>query len=78
MKARAKEIRIVSNTPTSLGDGTPAYESVIEHKLVGVLKVKSVHLSVFKDEKWIRVSVFAGANSYDENFKKILYSLKFK
>ena len=77
-KARAKEIKIISNNPTSLGDGTPAYESVIEFKSAGVFKVKSIHISVFKDEKWIRVSIFTGANYYNENLREIIHSLEFK
>lgn len=75
----AKEIKIISNNLTNLRDGSHAYESVIEFKAAGIMKVKSIHLSVFKDEKWIRVSVFAGLNQYnDEKFKKFLYSLEFK
>ena len=77
-KARAREIKIISNNPTSLGDGTPAYESVIEFKSAGIFKVKSIHLSVFKDEHWIRISIFTGAHNYNENLKKIVYSLEFK
>ena len=77
-KARVREIKITSNNPTSLGDGTPAYESVIEFKSAGIFKVKSIHLSVIKDEYWIRVSIFTGADYYNENLKKILHSLEFK
>lgn len=78
LNPRAKEIKIISNNLTNLRDGSHAYESVIEFKAAGIIKVKSIHLSVFKDEKWIRVSVFAGANQFnDEKFKKIVYSLKF-
>jgi len=77
-KARANEIKIISNKPINLGDGTPAYESVIEFKSAGIFKVKSIHISVFKDEKWIRVGIFAGARVYNENFKNIVRSLEFK
>jgi len=79
LNPRAKEIKIISNNLTNLRDGSHAYESVIEFKAAGIMKVKSIHLSVFKDEKWIRVSVFAGTNQFnDEKFKKIVYSLEFK
>ena len=74
----AKEIKIISNEPKNLRDGTPAYETTIEYKLVGIIKVRSVHLSVFKDEKWIRVSVNAGANNLNKNFIDIIRSLEFK
>ncbi|MFX1390819.1 MAG: SDR family NAD(P)-dependent oxidoreductase [Promethearchaeota archaeon] len=77
-KTRAKDINILSNEPITLEDGTPAYECVIEFKAAGMMKVKSIHLSVFKDEKWIRVSILTGANYYNEDFKNILHSLNFK
>ena len=71
------EIRVITNKPITLRDGTPAYESLIEFKSVRNSKVKSVHISVFKDEKWIRVSLFAGAYYFNENLKKIVRSLEF-
>ena len=79
LNRRAKVVKIISNNLTNLRDGTPAYESVIEFKAAGIIKVKSIHLSVFKNEKWIRVSIFSGANLFnDEKFKEIVYSLEFK
>jgi hypothetical protein len=77
LKRDVKEIIIIPNTPTTLRDGTPAYESIIEFKSVGNNKVKSTHISVFKDEKWIRVSLFTGVKYFNENFKKIVLSLEF-
>jgi NAD(P)-dependent dehydrogenase (short-subunit alcohol dehydrogenase family) len=64
---RSREVKIVSNKQIYLGDGTPAYECVIEYKAAGVFKGKSIHLSVFKDEKWIRVSVFTRAKYYNKD-----------
>lgn len=72
-----KEINVISEEPTNLKDGTPAYETTIEYKMVGIFKVKSIYLSVIKDEKWIRISVSSEANSFKENLKDILYSLEF-
>jgi len=72
-----KNIRIISNKPTTLRDGTPAYESIIEYEVVSKIKVKSIHISVFRDEKWIRVSLFARANYFNEDLKKIVHSLEF-
>jgi len=76
-KARAKEIKIITNKPITLRDGTPAYECVIEFNTVGFFRVKSIHLSVFKEEKWIRVSIFTSASHYNENLKEIPQTLEF-
>jgi len=73
----AREINIISNEPIALRDGTPAYESVIEYKFLGFMKVKSIHLSVFKDEYQIVISIYTNADYYNENFRDILYSLEF-
>jgi len=72
-----KGIEIISNEPTNLRDGTPAHETTFEYKLVGVFKTKSMHLSVIKDGKWIRVSISAAANNLNEKLKEIIYSLEF-
>ncbi|MHA2390497.1 MAG: SDR family NAD(P)-dependent oxidoreductase [Promethearchaeota archaeon] len=73
----AKEINIISEEPSNLKDGTPAYETTIEYKVIGIFKVRTVYLSVIKDEKWIRISISSEANNFDERLKDILYSLKF-
>jgi len=73
----AREINIASNEPITLRDGTPAYESVVEYKYLGFIKVKSIHLSVLKDDHRIVISIYASANYYNDNFKDILYSLEF-
>jgi len=78
LKIITKEIEIISDEPTNLRDGTPAYETILEYKVVGVFKTKSMHLSVLKDGKWIRVSISAAANNLTEKLKEILYSLEFK
>jgi len=77
IKATAREINITYNEPITLRDGTPAYESVIEYKYLGIFPVKSIHLSVLKYEHLIVISIFANANYYNENFRDILYSLDF-
>jgi len=73
----AREINIISNKPIKLRDGTPAYESVIEYKYLGIFKVKSIHLSVIKYEHRIVISLYANANFYNEDLRDILYSLEF-
>jgi NAD(P)-dependent dehydrogenase (short-subunit alcohol dehydrogenase family) len=80
LKRIVRETKIISNKPISLKDGTPAYECVIESISAGFSKGRSIHLSVFKDDHLIRISIFAGANYYNENIehlKKILLSLEF-
>ncbi len=77
LKRTVNEIRVISNKPINLRDGTPAYESIIEYESVRNTKVKSVHISVFKDEKWIRVSLFTVTYLFNENLKKIVHSLEF-
>ncbi|MFX1236069.1 MAG: SDR family NAD(P)-dependent oxidoreductase [Promethearchaeota archaeon] len=77
IKRRASEVNILSNEPITLRDGTSAYESVIEFKSAGIFKVKSIHLSVIKDEHRIRISIFTNANYYNEELREILHSLEF-
>jgi NAD(P)-dependent dehydrogenase (short-subunit alcohol dehydrogenase family) len=74
----AKDIEIISNEHKTLRDGTPAYETIIDYKVVGIIKVRSRHLSVLKDGKWIRVSVNAGANNIKEDLTDILQTLEMK
>lgn len=77
IKVIAEEVNIISNEPITLRDGTLTYECVIEFKRAGIFKAKSIHLSVFKDEHRIRISIFANANYYNENLRDILHSLEF-
>ena len=77
LEPRSREINIISNKPITLRDGTPAYESVIEFKFLGINKVKSMHLSVLKDEHLIIINIYARANYFNENLKDILHSLEF-
>jgi len=74
----ARDINISSNELVTLRDGTPAYESVIEFKSSGIFKVKSIHLSVLKDEYQIVISIYVNSNYYNDNFRDILYSLEFQ
>ena len=77
IKATAEEVNVISNKPITLRDGTLAYECVIEYKSRGIFKGKSIHLSVFKDEYRIRISIFTNSNYYNENLRNILHSLEF-
>jgi len=78
LERTGKDVSLISNKPTALRDGTPAYESIIEFKSIGKTKVKSIHISAFKNEKWIRVSLFAVDYYFNEDYKKIVHSLEFK
>ena len=61
-----------------LKDGkTIAYEGLIEYKQTGLIRSKTMTLSVFKDNKIISITVGYLPHTYSENLKKILYSLEF-
>ena len=77
LEVRSREINIISNKPITLRDGTPAYESDIEFKFLGIHKVKSTHLSVLKDEYLIVINIYAHPKYFNENLKDILHSLEF-
>jgi len=74
----AKDIRLISSQQTKLRDGTPAYETVIEYLRMGVQKSKILCITVFSDDKVIRVIVSSGAYCYSDDLKKIAYSLELK
>jgi hypothetical protein len=73
----AKKVKIISNEPITLSDGTLAYESVIEYKSAGIYKSKSIHLSVFKDDHRITINILTNANYYNEELRDIFRSLEF-
>ncbi len=72
-----KEITILSDKQITLEDGTDAFETKIEFKRLGHLKILSHHISVIKDNSWIRVSVYTLPSFFSEDLKKIGRSLKF-
>ena len=74
-----EEVKTISDNQTKLNDGTPANEGLTEHLTFGYnIKMKSIHLSTFKDNKWISVHLSTLASIYNEDLKKIVYSLEFK
>lgn len=77
LKSLGNEIKIVSSQQQKLKDGTPAYETVVEYKRSGFLKYKALCLSVFRDNRVIRIIISSIANFYSEDLKKIAYSLEF-
>jgi hypothetical protein len=78
LKFIATDIELVSNEPTNLKDGTPAYETTIDCKMVGMFRTRMVNLSVIKDENLVRVVLTGATNNFDEKLKEILYSLEFQ
>lgn len=78
LKSIGNEIKIISSKQTRLKDGTPANETVVEYMRLGFTKYKVLCVSVFRDNKVIRIIISAIANSYSEELKKIAYSLEFK
>jgi len=79
LKNYAQEVRIISDNQTKLNDGTPANEGLTEHLTFGYnSKMKNIHLSTFKDNKWISARLYTLASIYNEDLKKIVYSLEFK
>ena len=78
LKSFGKEIKIISSQQTKLKDGNPAHETVVEYLRMGFLKYKALCVSVFSDNKVIRIIVSSVANCYSEELKKIAYSLELK
>ncbi len=73
-----KDIKIVSDKQITLQDGTVAQEAEITYKQLNAVSTASHHVSVIKDNKWIRVSTFAHPSFHNEELKKIGLSLKFQ
>ncbi|MFX1443879.1 MAG: SDR family NAD(P)-dependent oxidoreductase [Promethearchaeota archaeon] len=78
LKSGGNEIKIISSQQSNLKDGTPANETVIEYMRLGFTKSKALCVSVFKDNKVIRIILSSIANFYSEELKKIAYSMEFK
>ena len=72
-----KDIKIVSDKQVTLKDGTVAREAEITYRRFNAVDMASHHISVLKDNKWIRVSTFAHPSFHNEDLKKIGLSLKF-
>ena len=78
LKSVGTEIKIISSQQTTLKDGTPANETVVEYLRMGFLEYKVLCVTVFSDNKVIRIIISSGANCYSEDLKKIAYSLELK
>jgi hypothetical protein len=74
------DVKIVTERPTTLADGTPATEAVVKWKAQG-LSANTFALGVQKDGKWIIVAVTTASllAKYDETlFSEIVHTLQFK
>ncbi|MFX1409489.1 MAG: SDR family NAD(P)-dependent oxidoreductase [Promethearchaeota archaeon] len=78
LKNFGNNIKIVSNKQIKLKDGTSANEGEIYYKYRGYREITSHHVSTFKENKWIRISIYAGIFENNEDLKKIVHSLEFK
>ena len=77
LKTNGNEIKIISDKQRTLEDGTISNETEIEFLSFGSVKIKSHHLSVIKDNKWIRVSSYAHPYYFTNDLIEITHSLKF-
>jgi NADP-dependent 3-hydroxy acid dehydrogenase YdfG len=78
LQSIGNEIKIISSRKTNLKDDIPANETVFEYMRLGFTKSKALCVSVFKDNKVIRIILSSVANFYSEDLKKIVYSIEFK
>jgi len=68
---------IVSDRETTLKDGTPANEGVLEYRASGGLRIKVLGITVVKDDRWVMVVIGTPSASYSEELMEILHSLEF-
>jgi NAD(P)-dependent dehydrogenase (short-subunit alcohol dehydrogenase family) len=68
---------IISDKQTTLKDGTPANEGLIEYKNLGIVKIKVIDFTVDKGDKWIVITIGVNSKCFEEEFKEIPYALEF-
>jgi len=72
------QITLLSEKKLILQNGIQAYECNYSYKSAGLLSRNYFVLSVFKEEKWIRLDISAFQSFSKEKLKQILYSLEFE
>ncbi|MFX1376400.1 MAG: SDR family NAD(P)-dependent oxidoreductase [Promethearchaeota archaeon] len=77
LKKVGNEIKIIFDRQITLEDGTISNETEIEYLKFGTERIKSHHVSVIKDNKWIRVSSSAHPYYFSDDLINITHSLKF-
>jgi hypothetical protein len=76
LKNYGKDVKIISDIQITLTDGTVAREGEIIYQRFNYIETGSHHISVLKDNKLIRISIFAHPSFLNDDLKKIGYSLK--
>jgi hypothetical protein len=76
-----KDVKVVSDKPVQLKDGTPAQEAEFEWVIseldgVNVVKLNSLYLATTKDDVWISVGIIHDRGKIGEDLKSTLYSIK--
>ncbi|MHA2006422.1 MAG: SDR family NAD(P)-dependent oxidoreductase [Promethearchaeota archaeon] len=77
LRSIGNEINIISSKQITLDDGTISCEAVIEYQRFGYTKMKSHHVSVIKDNKWVRISSSAHPYYFNDDLVKVTHSLNF-
>lgn len=70
-------IKVVSNEPMVLTDGTPAYRTEIHWRYAASLDLKTVIVSAIKEEKWVLVAAHPWEGFTHEEASKIVETLSF-
>ncbi len=73
-----KHIKVIYDKEVKLKDGTPAQEAELKWELNSGIKLKSLFLTVKKDDTWILVAPSITEGGIGEDLRKIAYSLKIK
>ncbi|MHA2006671.1 MAG: SDR family NAD(P)-dependent oxidoreductase [Promethearchaeota archaeon] len=76
LKNYGSDVKITSDKQITLPDGTIAREGEIMYQRIGYVETGSHHIAVIKDNKVIRVSIYAHPSFMNDELKKIGYSLK--
>ncbi|MGD0662696.1 MAG: hypothetical protein ABSD38_31980 [Syntrophorhabdales bacterium] len=72
------DIKVLSNKPSQLKDGTPAWEVETESvERNGARKENLLFLATKKDLTWVAVALIAPEGKLSEDLKRIAYSLTF-
>lgn len=72
----SKDIKVLSNKPSKLQDGTPAQEAEIEWVAPSGLKWNTFLLATKKEGVWIWINLSYDKGKIEEDLKNIAYSLK--
>tara|TARA_Y100000588_G_scaffold147834_1_gene161723 strand:+ start:250 stop:1857 length:1608 start_codon:yes stop_codon:yes gene_type:complete len=71
-------IKVVSNEPMVLTDGTPAYRTEIHWRYAASLDLKTIVMSAIKEEKWVLVAAHPWEDFTHAEASKIVETLSFE